>query len=237
MTSHDDMRDAVASYALGALPPNEARETREHLRGCSECAAEYERLRPAVTALAYSAEACTSTAAGATTVSPLLKARILRQVRAQSHARGGVAIAYGVAAAALALAVLAGAYDASLYGRIARERALVTAQSSTIAALLALHGRRVVFTDGEVLVSKGKLYIATQLRTPPRGKVYQVWTLAKGARAVAPSVTFSPGDAGVAVITVPRDPVTLAAVAISVEPAGGSKQPTTKPLVFVRLSL
>ncbi|HEX8807028.1 MAG TPA: anti-sigma factor, partial [Candidatus Aquilonibacter sp.] len=65
------------------------------------------------------------------------------------------------------------------------------------------------------------------------GKVYQMWTLAKGATKVAPSVTFVPDRTGNALVAVPADPATTAETAISVEPTGGSKQPTTKPIAII----
>ena len=58
MTSHDEMLDNVAAYALGLLPASEAAAVADHLKTCESCRAEYDFLRPAVTALAYSAEAC-----------------------------------------------------------------------------------------------------------------------------------------------------------------------------------
>jgi anti-sigma-K factor RskA len=233
--SHEEMLDAVAAYALGAVSPNEAREVSEHLRACPECSAEYGRLRPAVTALAYSAEACASAAAGATVASPLLKGRIMKAIRTRSRAPYTIVFPYALAAAALVVAVIAGIYNASLGASVARERAVVVVQSNAIAALLAPAARRVPFSGGEVVVGTGRLYIVGRLPMPESGKVYQVWTLAKGARRVAPSVTFRPALTGLAVVAVPHNPAMLAALAISVEPSGGSKQPTTKPVVLVHL--
>ena len=60
MNQHDAMLDDVAVYALGALPPAQAQAVRAHLDTCAECAAEYRRLKPAVDAVAYSAEASAS---------------------------------------------------------------------------------------------------------------------------------------------------------------------------------
>jgi len=64
--------------------------------------------------------------------------------------------------------------------------------------------------------------------------VYQAWTLPKGSKKMAPSVTFNQAP--------PEKPCPLAgsgerdrAVAVSVEPAGGSKQPTSKPIAVTLL--
>ncbi|MFI6566482.1 maleylpyruvate isomerase family mycothiol-dependent enzyme [Streptomyces sp. NPDC050534] len=48
MTEHDRVRDLLAAWAFGALPPDEERAVREHLAECESCAAEAERLRETV---------------------------------------------------------------------------------------------------------------------------------------------------------------------------------------------
>ena len=60
--------------------------------------------------------------------------------------------------------------------------------------------------DGEVVTHGGKLYVAMHDLPPaPKGKVYQAWTLAKGAKDMAPSVTFVPDARGVAIVSLPVD--------------------------------
>ena len=59
---------------------------------------------------------------------------------------------------------------------------------------------------------------------------------AKGAKGVAPSITFRPDARGTALIELPEAASNLAAVALTVEPAGGSKQPTSKPAFVQKLS-
>ena len=81
-----------------------------------------------------------------------------------------------------------------------------------------------------------RLYIAMHdMPMPPRGKVYQAWTLAKGAKTVAPSKTFMPATTGMTVVRLPEAATTLAAVAVSIEPEGGSRQPTSKPIAMISL--
>jgi hypothetical protein len=67
---------------------------------------------------------------------------------------------------------------------------------------------------------------------PAPGKVYQAWVQRRGARGVAPSVTFVPRS-GLTLVELPESADGLAAVAVSVEPEGGSKAPTSTP-AFVR---
>jgi anti-sigma-K factor RskA len=233
MISHDEMLDSVAAYALGALSPEEAQIVAEHLRTCEQCREEYRLLRPPVTAVAYTAEACADSRSGAVAASPLLKARVMKQVRGETARRPrprGWAI-WALLAACLALAFL----DYSLSRQVNRDRTLATAQDQTIADLAAAGAQRYRFSDGAVVTHDNRLYIVMQnLPAPPRGKVYQAWTLAKGENRVAPSVTFAPGGT-TTVVRLPEAATGIATVAVSVEPEGGSTQPTTKPIAVVNL--
>jgi anti-sigma-K factor RskA len=246
MISHDEMLDNVAVYALGILPPGEAAAVAAHLQTCEQCQQEYKLLRPAVTAVGYSAQTDASDAPG-----PLLKARIMREIRSEPPARSAARWPVGLsalAAACFALAVGAGLLDFSLRDRINRDTAKLAQQSATIAQQSAAmaqqsatiadlaSSKRYAFGNGAVLVHGSRLYIAmNSLAQPPAGKVYQAWTLPKGSKRMAPSVTFKPQANGGALVSLPVSAQDVAAVAVSVEPAGGSKQPTTKPIAVAAL--
>jgi hypothetical protein len=51
---------------------------------------------------------------------------------------------------------------------------------------------------------------------------------------MTPSVTFAP-EGGVVLVRLPQSATNVAAVAVSVEPTGGSQQPTTTPIALVRM--
>jgi len=238
MMSHDELLDGVAAYALGVLPPGEAADIERHLRTCETCREEYRFLRPAVTAIAYSAEAGTDAATGGAVASPLLKARVMKRIRAEAagEKRSRVWPAYAFAAACLALAIVTGAADIALNARLARETAQSRAQTQMIADMSAPGSRRFSFTGGEVVARGNHLYLAMRdLPSLPSGRTYQAWTLSAGAKKMAPSVTFMPAS-GTTVMQLPVAAATIAAVAVSVEPSGGSEQPTTKPIAVVHLS-
>jgi anti-sigma-K factor RskA len=233
MMSHDEMLDNVALYALGALSPREAAEVAAHLQTCEECRAEYGLLRPAVTAVGYSAEADALTEGP----SALLKARLMKQVRPAQPAwpRTSRWPAF-VAAACIAIAVGAGLFSASLRERLGRDESAIAQQSAMIADFTAPDAKRYPFGHGSVLVHGRNLYLAMHaLAAPPAGMVYQAWTLPKGSKKMAPSVTFKPGASGETLVRLPEAANAIAAVAVSVEPAGGSKQPTSKPIAVTLL--
>jgi anti-sigma-K factor RskA len=246
------MLDDVAVYALGVLPAGDAQRVREHMATCSQCRDEYAKLKTTAVTIGFSSQ--TSTPA-ADCPSTLLKPRIMREVRASldgSRAeRPPVWPAYLVAAACLAIAIVSSIGDIALNNQLhqAKSQVALGAQRSTALArdlaesrstlsdLLSSDAKRYPINGGEVVTRGGRLYITINgLPAPPRGKTYQAWTLARGAKRVAPSLTFVPDARGVAVVTVPVDARDTAAVAISVEPEGGSKQPTTKPIAFVALT-
>ena len=109
-------------------------------------------------------------------------------------------------------------------------------QSQTIADLTASNASRYRFGNGEVLAHGPRLYLAMRaLPAPPPGKVYQAWTLPKGSKKMAPSLTFRPSPGGLTVIRLPESAERVSAVAVSVEPEGGSKQPTSTPIAVTPL--
>ena len=259
MIPHDELLDSVAAYALGVLSAQDAAEVRRHLETCAGCRAEYEALRPAVTAVAYSAESCADAVSGAAVASPLLKARIMREVRADGSDKRRVAVwpAYALAAACLALAIFSGLAVLSLRQQLGGARAEIAAQAQritaqsqqsartaqqnalqrqTVADLTAADAVRHRFGNGEVLERGPRLYLAMRaLPAAPAGKVYQAWTLPKGSKRMAPSVTFGSAGNGVTLVRLPEAATGVTAVAVSVEPEGGSKQPTSTPIAVTQL--
>lgn len=252
-TDHD-MLDEVAIYALGTLPPADAARVRAHIATCSECQEEYRRLRSTAALIGLTAETegdaryCPST---------LLKPRIMRAIAEQSAPapvrESGPKMwpAYLVAAACLAIAIVSSMANISLTAQNRQMQAELSRNAdgskklaetlaqtrSTLADLLSGDAKRYDVNGGQIVTRGAHVYIAMRsLPQPPRGKVYQAWTLAKGAKKVAPSYTFVPDANGVAVVALPVDARTMAAVAISVEPEGGSKQPTSKPIAVVPLT-
>lgn len=216
---HDEAwLDDVAAYAVGALPPADAVRMREHLADCAACRDEYAGLAAAAGALAYAYEA---------EPGEMLKKRIMREVRAGAAQQRRPRAPYAIAAACLAVAAAA-----SFYGwRAGEQNARIRAE---VAAITAPGAHAYPVPHGEVVRSGAALYLAMHgLPPPPPGKVYQAWTLPRGAAKMVPSVTFVPRTRS-ALIRLPVDARRLAAVAVSVEPAGGSLQPTTAPAFVVK---
>jgi anti-sigma-K factor RskA len=244
MMRDDELMESVALLALGVLGVDEARAVEQAMASDEGLREEYRRLRATADLLGYAAEAPTVDDVAAARMKRRLRQAIAPDVR-PARPRGVAWVAWGAAAAGFALAVLAGSQNAGLRDelKVAHEtsaslQAQVAAQTKRadegqgqLADLLAPDAKRYAVAGGEVVQRGGRIYIAMRdLPKLPKGKVFQAWTLATGAKAVAPSITFTSSAGGSVVVALPEQPKHLAAIAVSVEPEGGSRAPTTKPL-------
>ncbi len=257
MNAHENMLDDVAAFALGVLPTSEARAVAAHLETCEECREEYRLLLPAVSAVGVSAEACTDAATAVDSVAPpgpMLKKRIMRQIRPNvgemRAVRPIVWPAYAVAAACLLVALVTGIFNISMSSELrqiqlqlaqigvhnSQTTRELTYERTALADLVSPDSQHFTVPPGQVVRHGDRLYLAMNaLPAPPRGKVYQAWTLRAGAKLMSPSVTFVPNRSGVAVLRLPVNASKIVAVALSVEPEGGSKQPTSTPTFVLKL--
>lgn len=78
--------------------------------------------------------------------------------------------------------------------------------------------------------SAGRWVIAANLPPAPSGKVYQLWFVTAKEKISAGLLETDRAGHGFTVVDVPRNLSNLKAVAITLEPSGGSPQPTTQPL-------
>jgi hypothetical protein len=158
--------------------------------------------------------------------------------------------AYLVAAACFAIALVSSIANISLLGQLKqeqRERATLSERSAALARslvnerlalfdMLDSHAQRYRIGDGEVVAGGGRIYLALRdLPQPPRGKVYQAWTEAQGSSKELPSPAFLPDARGIALVVLAAEARSTAAVSVTLEPEGGSKDPTGKALMSVAL--
>lgn len=237
-----EVRELLELYHLGTLDDDERREVGAHLRtGCVECAK----------ALAAAAELNASILAGVPLVEPppRLRERVVGMVapprpkpKAQPHFLPWMAMA-----AALALVVWLGS-QARLKNRELEEahrqlRALTAEKQEMDAALTFLRDPETRPAGGRedpakprgiyfVNARRGLLLIASNLPSLPAGKTYEMWLIPKG-QAPRPAGLFRPDAGGGAVHIQPGgvDVANVAAVAVTVEPEGGSPAPTTAPFL------
>jgi hypothetical protein len=238
--NHEQLHDQYELYAMGVADEPERNEIRDHLsRGCEVCMLEMRRARE-LTALI-----------GAATVpaaaSPNLRRRILASVGVEQR-RFGWAPFLGLATA---LSLFAAFYFSARERQVANQtvalRTQMRAQTieltrlneafailsgpATIEAAFGPGARGKVYVDR----SRGVLLIAANLPPAPAGKLYEMWTIAKGAAPI-PAGLFQSDPTGAALHIQPGPvPPTVATVAVTLEPDTGSLHPTTTPIFAATL--
>jgi anti-sigma-K factor RskA len=249
------LMDLVAGYALGVLPAAQCSQVAAFILSDPEARREYDEARATANLIGLSAEEPVDSARSAR-----MKERLMAAVRSDVSPRRTPVSAtrtsamWGTTLAAAAAVVFAlvsviqnfglrtDLHDsqtrvAALQTRLDADRRTVARDRSMLTDLTASDAKRYTVAYGTVVMRGPHLYLALASLPPlPRGKVYEAWTLARGAKAVAPSVTFVPNQSGITLVPLPEDASNLSAVALSVEPEGGSRQPTTKPAFVQPLS-
>jgi len=136
----------------------------------------------------------------------------------------------GIAAAA----VVAIAVPTGVAVQQAHERSRLEAQAETVAGMLAdPHAQLVTGTmstggDVSVLVSGDQvLFTGSGMAAAGTGKDYQLWRSVDGKTMVSVGVVHAADGSAAVLFDAPGDSV----FAITVEPAGGSEQPTSDPVV------
>jgi anti-sigma-K factor RskA len=208
MNDAHDLHELAAGYVLDALDGDERRDFELHLAGCTICAEELPSLQAAAGALAYAVDTSSEPSSG-------LRAAILERTEPERETetvvplrrRVALPIVSAVAAAAVAAGIVFGLWASSSSGP---SRPLV----------VPIEGRQgsLVVTDGG-----GAFLVVPRLRSAPPGKTYEAWVVLDGR--ARPAGTFQGGKARV-VVSLDRPVPSGARVAVSLEPAGGSQQPT-----------
>jgi anti-sigma-K factor RskA len=195
-----DAHGLTAAYALDALDPDEAEAYERHLGQCEECREQLAELNETAAALAFGA------------VAPAPPARLRESIlEAAAAERTNVVpllrrrwVSRGLAVAAAAAACIAVGLGVSL------SQSSHPPQSWTVA----------VGQNGTATIS------VSGLASAPQGKTYEAWVIPAG-HAARPAGLFSGSTTGMHLGgTVPPHAV----VAVTLEPAGGSKKPTTTPI-------
>lgn len=227
--SHDDYKDNIGPYVLGALPELEAELLERHLAGCESCRAEVEDLRAVPAAMARSVPQVEPPAS--------LKASLMEIVNSEAAARAGakperrrrslgawlsglqprmVAV---VAACALILGVGIGVGVSQLAGG---------ANSSTMTIAAKIDRSQLPNGDASLAVKgdRGKLAL-TNAPQPPSGRVYELWY--QHGKTIERGGTFRPNRDGSYQATLPVNGADV--VMVTVERAGGVPAPTGRPVL------
>ncbi|MFI6650737.1 anti-sigma factor [Streptomyces sp. NPDC050529] len=246
----------TGAYALHALPESERREFERHLGDCEACSVEVREFSETATRLGLAVSA---------TPPRDLRERVLREIatvrqeppsggrRARTGPTGrntaGRAARWPKFALAASLAAAAGFGGIAVWqnqaAQDARQDARAThQQSEQLAQVLAApdaQSRSGTLEDGAkgtVVVSKSEnraVFLAAGLPGAPVGKVYQLWFDDDGTMRSA-GLMQAAGPSSTTYATLLDGPVDGATgMGVTVEPAGGSAQPTSAPLALINL--
>ena len=220
---HDELKALIAPYVLGAVPPEEQEEIRAHLLSCEECMGEADGYSAATANLALAVEPKPLPEGFSDNVVTLVQGDRPR-VAAERPARRGISVpAFGIAALLVVAAVLTGVL-VNVVGDLRAERRITAALLQGDAIRLQGGGAvGAVVREGDET-----LFVARDLSRAPGNDVYQLWFLA-GERPVSAG-TFEVSD-GRVVFRTGASLEGITGAAVTVEPPGGSEQPTSEPVL------
>jgi len=230
----DDLKEA---YALGALSEEERREVEDYLRTHPELRVEVDELRSVANLLALAPQ----------DYEPSLKLRrdLLNRISSSPDAtpaaepsphRAGLWRLFGsggLAAAAVLALVTIGMFvwnaalqeeNQTLQGEL---QGLRTYTLEGTGAAQEVRGEVVRLGDERAVL------VAEDLPSPPEGETYEAWILREDVPE--PAGLFEPDDAGVAAAPIEGSIEDADAVAVTVEPSGGSSSPTSDPLITANI--
>jgi anti-sigma-K factor RskA len=249
-TPHESVHTLSGAYVVDALDDAERAAFEEHLPGCRDCQDEVASLREAAALMADDA---------ATTPPPSLRDSVLAGI---SHIRplppetpepAPVADEHPVvvplrrtrrfrlASMAAAAAVLAAVGVGAVFQPWQDNDAPPVATQTPAERVLTADDAKEValdFEDGSTAtvvrsLSEGKAVLITKgMAAPPEGKVFELW-LQDDAGAMHPAGLM--GSGGDHTILLDGDASAATGVGITVEPEGGSKEPTTEPIALFDL--
>jgi anti-sigma-K factor RskA len=238
-----DLHTLTGAYALDAIDGAERDRFEHHLNRCQLCSHEVRGLRETATRLAM---------AVALLPPPQLRERVLaaaartRQLppltdvgpQPQPRARWLPRMALGLAAVSIAAVIALG------FTLAAKQRQLdaANAQQGAVAAVLNSPGaklrtqRTAVGGTATVVVSRRQrkmVFTTTGLPPLASSKVYQAWLL--GPPRTRSAGLLPPPSAGKTVPLLASGLTPGDSFGVTVEPAGGTAQPTTNPIVVIPL--
>jgi hypothetical protein len=227
--SCDELRDEYEAFALGVAEDPQRTEIREHLaRQCPTCTHGVREAAAVVAAI--------STLGQAAKPPKALRKRVIAMVGgAGAGSRFGVWLPWGLAfvlALVLASVIIPERRQAADAGRFQEALAILNDPSAKDVSF----GEPAKPARGRVFVSprRGIVLVAANLPSIAADRTFEMWVIPQSGKPI-PAGTFRSEREGVAIYVHPGPVSAAAAVAVSVEPAGGSPQPTSTPFIVSRL--
>lgn len=238
---HSAYREDIPAYALGALDVEEAASLEAHLQTCESCRQELADYRMLSKNLAA--------ALPPRPPSPALRRRLQERIlpaRRTSSPRWSLSFRQAALGGALLLLLGINFYSLAQMRRLENQQAALLRQSRSNQAAVAM----LAYPDTQSLVIKGEqvagtlllnrqhntvMLITWDLPALPADQTYQAWLIDPGGGRVSAG-TFRPGSEGsytAATLWPEQNLSAYTGLGVTVEPAGGSPQPTGQRLFKV----
>jgi anti-sigma-K factor RskA len=233
----DELKDA---YALGALPEQERRELEEYLAAHPERQAEIDELGNVASLLALSPPEQEPPLELRRNIMNVVEAEAQRPPARTRSWLAGVRELLSVKNLALAAAALLviGLFSwnmllqdqvQDLQGQVA---SLQESQETRMVALAGTGAAQQAQVEVILIKDQKAVLTAEDMPSVPKNKTYQIWVIE--GDVPQPSGLFKPdGGTVAAVVEKPLDEDDV--IAITIEPDGGSQQPTTDPMLTAKV--
>ena len=222
-----DLHHLAAAYALDALDDVERRQFENHFPTCDICAAEVHEFRGVAAELGASTAVSAPDRLRGAVMAEIAQTRQLSPLVQQPAASSSNRLRSGqfIAAAAAALVLLAGVLVVTLPDDDPSFSEVADAPDAVVTSLEPLLNApsgalQIVWSDELDQVA----VIGSGLDDPGIGRTYALWFLVDGG--VVPAGLFQPDDGSVTTV-LEVDDIDTSGWGITVEPEGGSDQPTT----------
>ncbi len=253
MNAHEQFAEDLALYALGTLTGSERAALEAHLRDCSSCREELERLRGDMALLAFSTAGPRPPARS----KERLLAAIAKEPKLVPQKKGKERkwvwwgpLEWAAAVAVIVVVFLLVRQNNHLRDRLARAEADAAGQQTQLqeakqllSTLTSPDADRYVLVASKTppqpqgraiyLANNGTLvFLASHMPQLPPEKAYELWLIPTSGAPI-PAGMFRPNAEGSAAVVKPPLPTGVQAktFAITVEPKEGSTAPTSQPMM------
>jgi anti-sigma-K factor RskA len=232
MSENDQTRwsEEIPAYVLGALEPEQAAALERHLEGCERCRAEVRWLMPAVESLPESVQRLEPP--------PQLRERLMAEVREDAQRSGadapdrgegrGLLERIGLGSLGWRPAAAIGAVALVLFAVVGYEIGN-NGSGGGGATSTVISGHAPGITAKMVREGEGGTLSLANVQPLPDGRVLEAWVQRNGEVEPVPAL-FVPNREGRAKTTI-ANMNGVDTVMVTSEPSGGSKAPTSTPIV------
>jgi anti-sigma-K factor RskA len=243
MFQRHELHTLTGSYALDALAGPEREKLERHLRRCPSCAAEVAGLRETAARLATAGAAQPPASLREQVLAGAERTRQLPPVSAERSRRrpGRVRmprLSVAVAAASTAAAIILGITQATTSSQLDRAQARAHAVASVLAApdaRIAIGTTSVGGTVTAVVSGQQREIVISTAGLPSLAdrRVYELWLMGPGG--IRPAGLLPAAQAGRTEPVLASGLIHGDRMGITVEPAGGTAQPTAPPVAVMPL--